>query len=453
MGAEVGFEGSTTLQAFHYDGADNLLRIDTGANQQALFPDPMTSQLAGNTYDTAGNLIQGGSLGSFSYDSLGMVKQATGSANKKHQYVLTPEEERLLVFDDSDSGTKVSWTARNLGQKVLRRYRNDLTSTTGWASWSWEQDYVYRGTSLLASLKSGGLEERFHLDHLGTPRAKSWRDSANAFQTTTHKYLPFGQELTSSQDSELLEFTSHERDRSLSGNWQEDLDYMHARYCSPHLGRFLSVDPGRDGWNLFAYAGNNPIGVVDPDGRVGIGVITRGRGGREGASAAVGSVPVVGDVKDVQEAVTGQDLITGEKLSGLDRGLTVLGAALPIVSGKVLRAGKKFFSKLLSKPAGKAVGAPTSGARFVAEPNGTVVDTSNTPTGSFDQPDGGRTDILQRDDHGAGLSHTHDPIVNTDPSTGATFVNGRQDPGRPVSSEDLNNIQDGTAPRSPAMRR
>ncbi|MCH9651463.1 MAG: hypothetical protein K0U98_24770, partial [Deltaproteobacteria bacterium] len=97
VGAEVGFEGSTTLQAFHYDGADNLLRIDTGANQQALFPDPMTSQLAGNTYDTAGNLIQGGSLGSFSYDSLGMVKQATGSANKKHQYVLTPEEERLLV--------------------------------------------------------------------------------------------------------------------------------------------------------------------------------------------------------------------------------------------------------------------------------------------------------------------------------------------------------------------
>ncbi len=101
VGAEVGFEGSTTFQAFHYDGADNLLRIDTGANQQALFPDPLTSQIAGNTYDTAGNLTQGGGLGSFSYDSLGMVNQATGSS-KKQQYVLTPEEERLLVLDDSD---------------------------------------------------------------------------------------------------------------------------------------------------------------------------------------------------------------------------------------------------------------------------------------------------------------------------------------------------------------
>ncbi len=45
------------------------------------------------------------------------------------------------------------------------------------------------------------------------------------------------------------------------------LIYMRARYYDPVLGRFISEDPARDGGNWFAYAGNNPVGMVDPDGR------------------------------------------------------------------------------------------------------------------------------------------------------------------------------------------
>ena len=76
-----------------------------------------------------------------------------------------------------------------------------------------------------------------------------------------------------------------------------------------------------------------------------------------------------------------------------------------------------------------------------------------TPRGSYDQPGGGRTDILQREDHGAGLSRTHDPIVNTYPRTGETFVNGRQQPGRSVSAQDVANIQSGAAtPSAPKKR-
>jgi hypothetical protein len=50
---------------------------------------------------------------------------------------------------------------------------------------------------------------------------------------------------------------------------------MMARYHSPSLGRFLSVDPGFDvqsedprSWNLYAYVSNNPINATDPDGKV-----------------------------------------------------------------------------------------------------------------------------------------------------------------------------------------
>jgi RHS repeat-associated protein len=58
-------------------------------------------------------------------------------------------------------------------------------------------------------------------------------------------------------------------------SWQGH-DYMHARYYSPVLGRFLSVDPvinmkrvmtEPQGWNRYAYVSNNPINKVDPDGR------------------------------------------------------------------------------------------------------------------------------------------------------------------------------------------
>ena len=49
---------------------------------------------------------------------------------------------------------------------------------------------------------------------------------------------------------------------------------MHARYYSPNLGRFLSVDPANSGrvgssqsWNRYGYALNNPVKLVDPDGR------------------------------------------------------------------------------------------------------------------------------------------------------------------------------------------
>jgi RHS repeat-associated protein len=49
-------------------------------------------------------------------------------------------------------------------------------------------------------------------------------------------------------------------------------DYMHARYYSPNLGRFMSVDPvggsvgSSQSWNRYTYVLNNPLAFNDPDG-------------------------------------------------------------------------------------------------------------------------------------------------------------------------------------------
>jgi RHS repeat-associated protein len=112
----------------------------------------------------------------------------------------------------------------------------------------------------------------YHLDHLGTPRLIT---GPHGSLIARHAYLPFGGQLSPTTQEhprreDPMKFTGHERD-AVTG-----LDYMHARYYSGGLGRFLSVDPviskaamrSPQLWNRYPYVGNNPMNRVDPDGRL-----------------------------------------------------------------------------------------------------------------------------------------------------------------------------------------
>lgn len=77
---------------------------------------------------------------------------------------------------------------------------------------------------------------------------------------------------------------------------------------------------------------------------------------RDGASLIVSFIPLAGDAKDVQETITGVDLITGKKLSKADRIITAGTIALPVVSGKSVRAVKS-GAKAVKKPVKKVVKA------------------------------------------------------------------------------------------------
>ncbi|MCP3993889.1 MAG: RHS repeat-associated core domain-containing protein [bacterium] len=161
-------------------------------------------------------------------------------------------------------------TIRGLDGKVLRVYNFDFGQP-----WEWVRDYVYRDGQLLASVEPDGGGEatsHFHLDHLGSPRQIT---DGGAVETSIHTYYPFGGEATDpAQDEVGLKFTGHERD--MNGSLDAGmLDYMHARYCSPKLARFLSPDrvpvprealglPNR--WNRYSYGASNPIKYVDPSG-------------------------------------------------------------------------------------------------------------------------------------------------------------------------------------------
>jgi RHS repeat-associated protein len=239
--------------------------------------DPTTNRLSASAYDAAGNLVSRGPF-TYSYDPFSMMQTMDGGGTK-NTYIYTADDERIWTVDSSDAPAlpwKETFTLRDLGGKVLRVFTTfdafDFTNPTDdLDDLAWSQDYIYRDGQLLATARADGAGEthhHFHLNHLGTPLLIT---DAEGGTEALHSYYPFGEELTFDADTERMKFTGHERDLNEAGQ-TDDLDYMHARYCSPLLGRFLSVDPlGGDlwlpqTWNRYAYVLGNPLNYIDPFG-------------------------------------------------------------------------------------------------------------------------------------------------------------------------------------------
>jgi RHS repeat-associated protein len=142
----------------------------------------------------------------------------------------------------------------------------------------------YRVIGAFVSNSSGGVNGQvltaqvrwlfMHTDHLGSPRRIF--DGTGGI-VSTHHFMPFGEEkpLAGRVDSNRSYFTGHQRDpEAATANNPDGLDYMLARYYSSSLGRFMAVDPSAESivlsdpqsWNRYAYAANNPLRYVDPDG-------------------------------------------------------------------------------------------------------------------------------------------------------------------------------------------
>jgi RHS repeat-associated protein len=223
------------------------------------------------SYDGSGN-VTALEQHRYSYDALNMMTR-DDSAALAREFVYTADDERIATYT---VGSSWRWTARDTSGNVLREFSSqDGPAGPASGAWKWEKDYIWRNGLLLASRqpeRESTTTYHYHLDNLGTPRRVT---DQNDRIVGVHDYFTFGPE-TSGGAAEpsltTLKYTGHERDSVLGGEGFDTLDYMHARYYSPSLGRFLSIDraPGDktrpQSWNRFAYASSNPLKYVDRTG-------------------------------------------------------------------------------------------------------------------------------------------------------------------------------------------
>ncbi len=274
-------------QNFSYDDFGNLTQMVTDGVELRLEVDPSSNRLAGaeTRYDAAGNMTERALTPEatpavahkvrYSFDALGMLRQELADSGGLRWHVYGIDDERLLSVDCQHgsfssclAGGRQTWSLRGKDSEVLRVL--DFQPSASGGRWRWQQDYVYRDQQLLAAVENDGrggeATYHLHIDHLGTPRQITDRWGRTVSE---HAFLPFGEQTLGAEDGGFsLRFTGHERDQGVL-----QLDYMHARFCSSDLGRFLSVDPVAgdpatpQSWNRYAYARNNPLRYIDPNGR------------------------------------------------------------------------------------------------------------------------------------------------------------------------------------------
>ncbi|HSL81718.1 MAG TPA: hypothetical protein VLF66_03025 [Thermoanaerobaculia bacterium] len=183
--------GGSTLASFGhaYDGLGNLQSLSANGAQRNTPTGAATNRLQGFHvgYDAAGNLTSW-SGATYEYNALNQTwRTANGAQDWIHFY--TADGERILSY--SPGGPFSRFTVRDLDGKVLTELNVDNAVST---AMTLQRDYVYRGSQLLSAHTADPSPEdlvHFHLDHLGTPRAITDRNSTVLAE---HVYYPSGEE-------------------------------------------------------------------------------------------------------------------------------------------------------------------------------------------------------------------------------------------------------------------
>jgi RHS repeat-associated protein len=232
---------------------------------------PSKNQATTLTYDPSGvGFVIGDASNQYAYDTEGRLCAVYNPTLVEYtEYVYDAEGRRVAKGMTNSLSCNPTANYTQTESYVLGQSGEHISELDG--SGNFLRSHVYANGQLLATYVNNSTEFAFS-DWLGTKRVVA---NPNGGVAGTCINLPFGDELIceGSMPVNGHHFTGQIHDAE-SGN-----DYFGARYYSEYTGRFLSPDwdsspvaiPYADrtnpqSFNLYSYAGNNPLSKTDPDG-------------------------------------------------------------------------------------------------------------------------------------------------------------------------------------------